>query len=258
MLLLNAPRYESAIWTPASISGLTGWWESVDSANYTKSGSEITQLNDLSGNGNHFTVPGGKTGPDEVTISGVTWMDFPVSGARVMSVTNSDVDPGAGDFTFAAVYRAVDSGTGPGCIFGKAINTGEPNVENYGIFCGVSNSRSLYFQMRDTVLANTQSVEHDDVGTDYTDGTTRYVCVTYDDSEADLYMYGSDFSSSVASDLTAPTVTISPSVDLFLGDWSSSYDRAHEGELLSIVCYDKVLDGTERGLLEDYFDSIIV
>ena len=218
---------------PVSLPTPDGWWSTRSSSDYTLSGSEITQLDDKSGNGNHFTVPGGKTGPDIVDIGGRNWADFPVSGGRVMSATNTDIDPGSGDFSFVAVYRAVDSSNGPGAIFGKN-GSGNPN---YGIFCGVSNSRSLYFQCRDTVLANTGIVEHDDAGTDYTDGTSRLVCVTYDDSLADLRLYGNDFSTTVDEDLVYASVTISPSNDVFLGDWSSSYNRAHEGEIAELLCF---------------------
>ncbi|KKL70914.1 hypothetical protein LCGC14_2100140, partial [marine sediment metagenome] len=156
--------YEVALYVdpglPASVAAPTGWWRSRSASDYTLSGSEITVLADKSANSNDFTVPVGKTGPDLVTINDKTWMDFPVSGARVMSATNSDIDPGAGDFTFVVVYRSVDSTVPPGALFGK-IGSGNAN---YGLFTGVASSRSLYFQMRHNSDTTTQLVTHDDAG----------------------------------------------------------------------------------------------
>lgn len=246
--------YEPSLSTNASsetlpVDGATGWWSSFSSSDYELSGGRVTTLYDRSGFGNHFTVHSGKSGPTLTTIDGDNWMTLDGS-TTLMSAVNTAIDPDSGDFTFIAVFRS--SATGTQGIFGK----NGPGNPNYGLFVGVNNDRSLYFQCRDTVLANTLILEHDDPGTDYTDGTKRLACVTYDDSEADAYLYGSDFAdgNSVDSDLGYSSVNITPTNRVFLGDWTDgSFD--FNGEIAELICFAKVLTNTERQAIEAYLKA---
>jgi len=231
---------------PSGADDPVGWYSTKSSDDYTLDGTEVAQLNDKSGNGNHLTNSG-VTGPDLEVIGSDNWLDF--TGTELLHGANTDVDPDGGDFTYVAVFRT-SSATASMGIFGKF----DPANPNYGFFINVNNGRSLYFQCRDTVLANTGLVEHDDAGTDYSDGTKRLCMATYDDSEADLYLYGSDFSSSVDSDLTYSSVNITPAVDLYIGDWDSG-GNPFIGEIAEILCYNRVLTASERSALETYLKT---
>jgi len=237
---------------PPSVPAPSGWWSSRSGADYTLSGGKLVTLIDKSANGNDFTVPVGKVGPEIVEIGGRNWIDFPVAGARVMSAANTDVDPNPNgtDFTFMAVFRCTNATSA--AIFGK--KDALAPFGNYGIFISVASARSLYFQMRDQAGV-TQLVHHNDAGTDYSDGTSRLCMVRYDDSLADLRLYGADFLTTVAEDLTAPTIAIVPAVDLFLGDWSLSYDRAFEGELAELICWKNGFSATPQSAMQAYLEA---
>ena len=62
---------------PASISGLTGWWDASDTGTITDTGGYVTQLNDLSGNANHLYQTG-TYGPitGTRTQNGLNVLDF--------------------------------------------------------------------------------------------------------------------------------------------------------------------------------------
>ncbi len=233
---------------PASVNAPSGRWSAFNSDDYTTSGSEITVLNDLSANSNDFTPHSGKTGPDTKVISGRTWMEFPAASGRLMSVTNTDTDPDGGDFTVIVVFRALNAVFQ---AFTGKIGSGNPN---YGLFCGVSNTRSLYYQHRDTGLTNTDVVEHDDAGTDYTDGTSRIACAVFDQTANTLNLFGEDDVTPVATDASTQSGTITPSNDLFLGDWGTSFNRAFEGEIAEVLYYPKALSLSERADIYGYLE----
>lgn len=79
-------RGGAAAWTPASIGGLKVWLDVTDAASVTVS-TGASQINDLSGNGNHATQATGSRQPvytsgQYVTFDGVDdWMEIPALGS---------------------------------------------------------------------------------------------------------------------------------------------------------------------------------
>lgn len=75
----------AAAWTPASIAGLKVWLDMTDAASVTVA-TGASQINDLSGNGNHATQATGSKQPvytsgDYITFDGVDdWMEIPALG----------------------------------------------------------------------------------------------------------------------------------------------------------------------------------
>lgn len=60
--LLNPHRYGAGgggAFAPTDIAGLDVWYDASDAGSITTSGSNLTQINDLSGNGNHATTVSG-------------------------------------------------------------------------------------------------------------------------------------------------------------------------------------------------------
>lgn len=248
--------YEVSVYSdpglPAGLPTLTGRWSTFSSDDYTVVSSEITVLNDLSGNGNHFTPHSGKTGPDLVTIDGRTWADFPAGEGRLMSVSDDgSMDPKAGDFSMVAVFRSTYNGSTAGVICGK-IGANDPH---YGLFVGTTNSRSLYYQHRDngSGFGPIDVVDHDIAG--YNDGSTVQACVVFDTSANTLKLYGADFSSVVDTDSPATEGTIGPSNDLFFGDWSTSFNRKHEGEIAEVLFFSGKLTGSQLTDIESYLQA---
>lgn len=54
MTVLVNPYMYTATFTPASLTDLRGWWDVSDEGSITSSSGAISQIADLSGNGNHF------------------------------------------------------------------------------------------------------------------------------------------------------------------------------------------------------------
>ena len=52
-------QVSSGVWTPAYMTTI-GWWDADDAGTITATGSDVTQLDDKSGAGMHFTAPGGQ------------------------------------------------------------------------------------------------------------------------------------------------------------------------------------------------------
>jgi hypothetical protein len=66
--VINPYIYATAgAFDPTDVSGLTAWYDASDTGSLTLSGSEVTQWNDLSGNGFHLTRIDTNTGPDSGT-----------------------------------------------------------------------------------------------------------------------------------------------------------------------------------------------
>ena len=65
--LSNFVVAQSDLWTPVDVSsGLWAWWDPADDSTITFSGSNITQMNDKSGNDRHLTSGGSGLALDEI------------------------------------------------------------------------------------------------------------------------------------------------------------------------------------------------
>lgn len=110
----------AAAWTPASIAGLKVWLDVTDAANVTVA-TGASQINDLSGNGNHATQATASNQPaytsgQYIACDGVDdWMEIPALGA-------SGINPRS--FTARIYYTAAQSGW----IFGYYQNNAESPI----------------------------------------------------------------------------------------------------------------------------------
>ncbi len=75
--IIGAGVVVSAPWTPASVAGLTGWWDASNTGTITDTGGYVTLLTDLSGNGKDLdsTYPSGPTTGTR-TQNGLNVLDF--------------------------------------------------------------------------------------------------------------------------------------------------------------------------------------
>jgi len=237
---------------PAVADDPVAWYSTRSSDDYTLSGSEVTQLDDKTTNGNDLTVPGGDTGPTLTEISGRNWMSFPSGQDYRLSGANTDVDPGTSKGqTCIVVYRSDCPGSPAGCATGKYSATA-----NFGIFFAVSDTDSMYAQLGRSG-STTQTVEHNPTTFDYNDGTTRLAMYIFDVSTDDMYLFGddpSDMTTAVDSDTSDIIGDVTPGANLMIGDWRNdgTSERPFEGEIAEVVYFDYDLSTAQREAWEDY------
>ena len=227
----NLTEYYTDPGLPTLTPSVTARWSARDAADMTLSGTEVTTLDDLTANGNDFTVPATKTGPAHRWIRGRKWLHYEAGSGWVMSQTNvPDTEPGASDFELIVVYKAESPVSATdGALYG--LNSG---TENFGMFIRLATGY-LYYQMG-TNGGNTAAIT--DTGAAHDDTDPRIGRAFFDYSADDVYLYGNDptdISSVSASDLTTPLADIDPTGDVYLGDWSSSYGAQFYGQIAEVI-----------------------
>lgn len=69
------------VWSPADLTGLAAWWDVSDATTLTLNGSNVSQMTDKSGNGNHMTQATASLQPilsgSELQSAGTRYMDAP-------------------------------------------------------------------------------------------------------------------------------------------------------------------------------------
>lgn len=78
MMFTPPPLFNTAF-LPTALSGLTGWWDASDESSIAESSDRVSQINDLSGNGNHGVQGTGANQP----LTGQAGDD--VNGLNVLS-----------------------------------------------------------------------------------------------------------------------------------------------------------------------------
>ena len=99
--MLHHSQFLRGDWTPAQLSSLIGWWDASDEGSITDSGGDVSQWNDLSGNGFHVT----STATFEPVTGSRTQNSMNVLGfATGDSLYNSAITlPSSGDASFYQV-----------------------------------------------------------------------------------------------------------------------------------------------------------
>ena len=235
---------------PASVGTPTGWYSSRSTNDMTIVSGEVTQLNDKSGNGNHLTPDGG-TGPGLRKVRGLNWMNFESATPTVCRGDNTDINPGSGDFSCVCVFRS--STTTRQGLFYKIADVNE----YFGTYLAFTSSRSMRYAMRDTVFGNTLALEHNDADNDYSDGEFKVMSFTYDDSEADAFLFGTrgplaqvDAQDAVVENLTWASGDIIPAAEFELGAWNNAEDL--DGQIAEMIFFNTPLSDNARAELYEY------
>lgn len=129
-------------WTPASLTGLGGWWDASDASSFTySSGSIVSQWNDKSGLGRHMTqgtvsaqpsrsgTIGGKSavlfdGTDDGLTTGT--ITIPSKPASLLLVARNTAASGQRD-----AYMSYDAGSADGRIFRTSTGTVDTYQGNF-------------------------------------------------------------------------------------------------------------------------------
>lgn len=103
---LGAPLSGASAFTPATLTP-TAWWDASDTATISHVAGAVTQIDDKSGNGNHFVQDTGSAQPKTGTrtINSLNVLDF--DGGDFMSVT-SFTHPASFHLFMAALVDATD------------------------------------------------------------------------------------------------------------------------------------------------------
>jgi hypothetical protein len=136
---------------PASIPGLTLWFDSSNAASITQSGGSVSQWNDLSGNNNNMT----SVGSNEPTLqiggaNGLNTLLFPgVASTYRMALTNQvNVDAAS---TLICVVRRYDGGISVLLSAGTTGTTYNPLMAG----SGVDASNTKYYSIASETINNT-------------------------------------------------------------------------------------------------------
>lgn len=243
--IIDPFRFGGGGFQPSDLASCIAWWDASDSANITLSGSEVTAWADKVG---ALSLAKGTNGPTVVQVGGVDMLSFSRASSQHMGVTSAVPDLASGNKSFVIVWRAGDNTQQS--LFGK-VGSGNPN---YGMFTSVGANGSLYWQMRDTVLANTLVLE--DTATDWTDDVVHVSAFTYEKSLADAYLMSDTLSQAgaVASDLAYSSVAISPSNPFYVGTWNGT-NGFLDGEIGDLIVFDEDLTNGDLAQIQAWAEA---
>ena len=241
MLLLNSPRFGAGAFTPAIIASLTNWWDAQDDTTITQTTS-VTLWTDKKGTAD-FTNTG--TGPLKTTFQEGQMLAFNSAGFTGLEVSSAEMDPASGDRTYIIAYKSFNRSLDT--LFAKDDTVG---TDEFSIKVGrtVSNNfGSLSVRLDDGTTGTTV----EDTVYDYQDGQLRIAAVTFDATANEVKLYGDDFSTPKATDLSYNPGAISPNDKFTLGrNVGGGADL--DGAIGEICCFDEVLSAENMALMETY------
>ncbi len=113
----------SETWTPTCLgAGLIGWYDGTDSANMSLSGSDVTQLNDLSGLNNHMTVIASNS--PEFSTDHINFDHTTVESLEALPALSTDYG------AYFLVANISGSTTDPSTLVGFNYSTDDTSVAN--------------------------------------------------------------------------------------------------------------------------------
>lgn len=225
-------KTQSTAFTPASISNLENWYDCSDTATMTLSGSDITQLNDKSGNARHLTQGTTSKSPDDTAScqNGLHCCRFDGTDDDLAGSLGSDRN------TISIVIAAKSSRQRRyDAIFdARAGNTGDMTVE-VG-FGGNTFDLWVYNVGAHAMTAGTWSAS-----------TAFDLMVTYDNATIKTYINNAGGGSQGSSGRYFRQNFTIGSNDPAFYDWKD--------DIYEIIVYSKVIDSTERTQLRDYLTA---
>jgi len=236
---------------PDDFANLAMWFDASDAANYALDGSEVTQWNDLSGNGRH-AVPSNVSTRPEINlnaINGMPGIDFLAAAADRLVVSSPPAFDDDTGFTFAAVFLAdTRRNTEPSRLWqqqalssgrfnigasacgptsdpkGAAINAGNYNVVGYEAFGQGTLAEAL--------------------------GVARYVVGRFNPSGTQLKLWVNG----VAGDpVTASVTGLNPSDGAFwIGNDSDAVTRGLDGKIGELILFNGARSDAEIDQINHY------
>ena len=144
-MLINSYRFGS-LWTPAQITTAL-WLDAADTGTITTSGSEVTQINDKSGNARNFTgASGTRPSTGIATLNSKNILTF--SANYLTSTSSAATWQFLHDATGSSIFMVATAGTSanPNAVYGFFGNNGTSTNSNVGV--------SAFYDDRDFVPRN--------------------------------------------------------------------------------------------------------
>ena len=226
-------------WTPADITGLTGWWDASDSSTVTLVSGKVSQWDDKSGNSRHLTQGTDGSRPTYAgTINGLSVLTFDGTDDFLAHTTDTRLaNASDGSWTACAVASTnTTSDTSQYLYHGGAFDTYAPQM----IRTNGANVESIGQQSTGGYVADAQGTV-----SAYTPFQSSGVQTS---SSVQAFLNGS---SNGATSMTAPTNTLHP---IYVG-------RVHNGggivngSVAELIVYDSALGTTDRQTVEAYLKA---
>jgi hypothetical protein len=220
-------------------SGLSVWLDASDASSVTRSGSNVTQWNDKSGNSNNFLPSSGGTTVPTYTASGINNL-----GSVVLS--------GASNKYF--------SGTGPGSIsqYSLFFVTKQASIVS-DFICFVTEGT---FQDKSVLLgvSATSQFLHivnnsgSNINIPFTTTFTPTVSTTYLFEIIDFGPYVTMYCNGLLVCISSSNSVLSSKnlSSIGIGGWSSNVNRTMNGQIGEVQIYNRPLTGTDRTNVEQY------
>jgi hypothetical protein len=140
-LIYINPYSFAAPWTPALITTAI-WLDASDSSTITESGGVVSQWDDKSGNGRHFTqatVANRPTFESAVQngLSAVKFVNGPGAGATRQFIGNTSYTNAANQITLFSVHRNLSGASGAN-IFGRLFSFASSTQQDYNNTAGIT------------------------------------------------------------------------------------------------------------------------
>lgn len=242
---------------PDGITGLHGWYK-ADAITGLSNGAAVTQWNDSSGFVNHAAQATALNQPTYQTnvVNGLPVVRFDGTNDRLV-ITNSDmlaITNNAAGISIMAVVSASSSGDGlTRNMFGLANGaTTTVRVKHGQRFTSGPNTTNWAVSGR-RLDADTQQNLISTVTPTYDTPVRLGTVVNWASSDADVYLNGGNVASTAAWFVDGNT-SATNSLAAAIGAQGSETEFWF-GDIAELVVYNKVLNSTERGDLDNYFTA---
>jgi hypothetical protein len=235
LTLLNAAP--AVVNNPTTIgTGLVAWFDTTNTGSITLSGSNVTQINDLSGNGHNATVSSGGASPTTSTaINSKQTFNFTDAAKSGLTFTQGST---LTNFSFGMVLKTSTNTNNDGLLT-DYIATGNCNV-----IIGASNQVQCYMT---SVGATNASAANS-----FNTGTAYFLFVTYaTGSPGTLNMYLNN--TNVLSQSTGAVLNARTLNSVLGWGYTSGWAQGFTGDSGDFMVYNNVLNSTDRGNLYTLF-----
>lgn len=239
--------------TAAPVAGYVAWYDAADTSTITASGGDVSQWNDKSTNGYHFTQATGAAQPKTGTrtINSKNTLDFDGS-SDFMSIASS-----------TSYFNFIHSSTGATIFFVGEVDT----ISSYGTIFTNNNGGSSVPGVFYAVEQSASKIEHYLSGSSLnnvayilegaiTNGTPFYTTAKFDGGNATAAnrikqsMNGGAFVGSNTN--TSAATSNNAGHDLHLGRQSTTAGSYYNGKIAEIIIYSGILSGSDITANQSY------
>lgn len=210
------------------VAGYVGWWDASDASSFTySSGTVVSQWNDLSGSGKHFTQSTGSEQPNRNgTQNGKTTVVFSALNSMTMG---SPVSTVVDNFTIFVASQRTGGDNNTSVVF----HNGNPSANGYGVAPCANNFPNIGILRGGLAWTATATPRSDNP------------CVLTVRRAAGTWGMHQD---SIATNLGITAAPITPAASTYM----PSLFHRWAGSIYEVIFYNTALSSGDRLLVEDY------